>query len=140
MKYKKSILVLYLISALKLIMTFIYFFGFTSDFYYLTIISIPMCIANMFNEKIALLCVVILAVTLLIWLVAVVLSIFGIKFQRARIGSVFMFALATVIDFGSVFLSDNWVLKIVCSIISAFVLLISIKALCDINKNCRYPK
>ena len=131
MKYPKSVLLIYFICIVKIFSTLIYFTGITSDFYFLSIISIPICLAFVFVQEKIWGCVGILLITILIWIAAFVFALLGIKLKKMQKISVILITVATVIDGITPFMSPNTELKIICGMVSLIVLLICIKGLFD---------
>ena len=131
MKYSKGWIYLsYLICALKLLFTFAFFSGQISFFFmFFTIMSIPVYLAMMLYEEIALLCLIGLAVTLLLWFLAFVFSVFGIKNKKARTISAFLLTTCAILDFIASMISPNWGVKILGGIVSLIVVAFCVKAI-----------
>jgi len=124
--YSKGLLILYSLCLLKIISTFLYLSWDLFDFYYLTIISIPICLTNALHPNIALLCVIILMVTTIVWMFGILFALLGIKFINARKVSLVFFTIATILDLLSSFISPNATVVISCSVVSALVLIVCI--------------
>ncbi len=133
MKYSKPMLILYGICFLKLICTVLFMTIPMFDVIYLSVISLPVCLTVAYNKEIALLCLVIVMITILLWLSGILLSLLGIKFKKSRKASVIIFTIATIVDLLTVFLSTNPVLIVSCSVVSVLTLIVCI--LCFMHKD-----
>ena len=133
MKYSKSIIWLYWICAIKFINTCL-FFVMPNDLYFLSIVTIPVCLASAYHSELAVLCLVILATSIILWVCGIMLALMGIKFYNARRNSIVMFTVVTILDFITSFISDSLSLTISCSATSAIILIICVICLNTLKK------
>ena len=128
MKYSKWLFVLYTGCMLKIVATALYFLGIFSDFYFLTIVSIPIFLAMMFCEELIIFCFWGLILSLLSWVVSIFFSIMGIKFSKMRKWSLFAITFTVAIDLMATFISQSIEVRITCGIVSTTMLIVCLKA------------
>ena len=104
--------VVYVISVIKIVCTYVLFAGVGTELDVVktvpfTVISVPLCLAAAYDEKLAVPITITLLLTLLLWLVIILLSLLGIWYTWAQKGSIFGITLATCIDLVLVILLQN---------------------------------
>ena len=128
MKYSKSVICLYLICIIKFVNTCL-FFVIPNDFVFFSIVAVPVCLASAYHSEIAVLCLIILATSIILWLCGIMLALLGIKFHNVRKSSIIVFTVATLLDFITSFISDSLFFIISCSATSAITLIICVVCL-----------
>ena len=142
MKKNKNIrlLLLYIICLFKILCTFIHFQDLTAPYLsmlqdlslYPSIISIPGLFAFMWNENVAMLCMVSLIVVITTWVLALPASFLGFKFKLFRKISVALIIFATGIDLIVSLVASAIEIKIICGLVNAFILAFAISCLIDV--------
>ena len=120
------------ICYLKIIFTVLYFTGHFSEWYFLTVISIPMLLALAFNRHLAFICLVFLIIIFILLMGVIFLSILGIKYQKAKSIVLILITIATVFDIIVPLFSINLLVKIICPTLSLIIFILC--TLCIIKR------
>ena len=121
---------IYLLLAVKVILTLGIYQG-VIDFVFspFSIVTVFYSFALAYNPDYALIAIIVLFTTILILLLAVITMLLGIKSYRARKASVYLIAVAIVIDFIVSFFVSSIPLKLACIVSSAISLALCIPTL-----------
>ena len=98
MKTNKLYWLILSIFYLKIIFTVLYFTGYFSEWYFLTVISIPMLLALAFDEHLAFICLAFLIIVFTLLMGVISLSILGMKYQKAKSVVLILITIATIFD------------------------------------------
>ena len=139
MKHSKCLLVIYLVSLIKLLVTILFFLGLPLNCYCLMISSLPVCLAGAYHSNLAWLCTLISITTILTWLVLVLLSFVGIKYTKARIVSVFLLAITNMIDFLTAFIYDDFLFCASCFTVSLIMFILCVMMIYNFYKKTEKP-
>ena len=124
MKVNKLYWLILSICYLKIIFTVLYFTGHFSEWYFLTVISIPTLLALAFNRHLAFICLVFLIIIFILLMGIIFLSILGIKYHKAKSIVLILITIATIFDMIVPLFSVNLLVKIFCPTVSLIILIL----------------
>lgn len=126
MKTNKLYWLILSIFHLKIIFTVLYFTGYFSEWYFLTVISIPMLLALAFDEHLAFICLAFLIIVFTLLMGVISLSILGMKYQKAKSVALILITIATIFDIIVPLFSVNLLVKTICPTTSLIILILCV--------------
>lgn len=132
MKYSNCIIASYAIFQMRL--CFLIMNIISLNFLYFSNVTIPFCLAAAFDERLALICVFAIFVSLILFVLLYISSLLGIRFLKMRKVSVFVVSLLSLMDLVSSFFLSTPALKWGCVVVSLAIFLINFKAILDTRK------
>ena len=134
MKYSKLLFFVYALCAVKIVATFLFL---TGPIVHISIISIVLSIALVFrDDNLGAFSVFLLLITSAVWCSLTLFSLLGTFVKKLRAASVYLIVVANSIDVICACFVDHIGYKIVSICLSAVILLLSVKVICD-NKRER---
>ena len=130
MKYNAINLSLYAICLFKFVAT-ILCFGFGNfQFEFFSIVVFPLCLAAAYDESVAVLSVGALFVIATLWVLAIAISLIGVKCKICRTISLMLCFAVSLADFIASFIIANPFLKVMWVYISSHYIALSVASIC----------
>ena len=123
MKLSKSLLLLYAVCSARIIFTVLAFSFYSFSFLHpASIITYSFCVAVAFYENLTAFCMWWMLIIALLWLVAILMSVIGIWWKKARAVFVCIFTFVSLSDFVCSVLIQDSLLMTKATLISSLVL------------------
>ena len=112
----------------KLIMTIVTFF-LQGEFMSISIISLYILLGLSLDNEMTIFCLIGIVIVMLIWLLILILSLAGMRSKRAQYISIVFILISTAVDFLLAIVFSVIEIKIICSVLSIFLIALCIKNL-----------
>ena len=130
-KYSKNLILkiaVYGMTLFKLIMTIVTFF-LQGEFMSISIISLYILLGLSLDNEMTIFCLIGIVIVMLIWLLILILSLAGMRSKRAQYISIVFILISTAVDFLLAIVFSVIEIKIICSVLSIFLIALCIKNL-----------
>ena len=133
MKYSVSNIILYLLGITKIVATVVILMCQTVELTPVSIIVIFTCFSAAYHKELAAFCSVALFIILMVWIIAVIISVLGLLFDKLRSASFFLLTITSIVDLISAICVSSINLKIRCILFSILTITVCIKNIVELK-------